>query len=339
MDARQNGKSSLKTFHTVFRLLSDYTSLRLSMRIVQRSRPLAAKRDTIAPFSTAPSPMQPLDYCRDKAAASGSSFLAGFRFLSPEQKDAMTVLYAYCRELDDAVDDCSDVGVARATLAWWRQDLARVFQSDVQAEHPVCRALQHTAPAFGLPEDELAEIIGGMEMDLHHVRYAHFDDLRYYCYRVAGVVGRLIARILGFSQPKTLQYAETLGLALQLTNIIRDVGEDARMNRIYLPADELQRFNVPAHTLQNGQITPEFTALMRFQVERARDTYRQALQLLPPEDKKSQKAGLVMAAIYYALLQEIERDGAQNVLRYKIRIPNPRKFRIAAKTWLFGFHP
>ena len=283
--------------------------------------------------------MQPLDYCREKAQTSHSNFLASFRFLPPVQRDAMTILYAYCRELDDIVDDSRDPSIARATLAWWRQDLSKVFQANTTPEHPVNQALHSIQPVFRLPESELADIINGMEMDLHHSRYATFDDLQYYCYRVAGVVGRLIARILGYTQDTTLQYAETLGLALQLTNIIRDVGEDARMGRIYLPQDELSQFGVSETSILAATPTPEFAALMQFQFNRARDTYRQAIALLPPADKKAQKAGLIMASIYHALLLEIERDGLANVLRYKIRIPNPRKMRIALKTWLFGFKP
>ena len=283
--------------------------------------------------------MQALDYCREKAQTSQSNFLASFRFLSAPQRDAMTILYAYCRELDDIVDDSRDANVARATLAWWRQDLAKAFQADAMPEHPVNQALREIQPIFRLPESELADIINGMEMDLHHDRYATFDDLKYYCHRVAGVVGRLIARILGYTQDATLQYAETLGLALQLTNIIRDVGEDARMGRIYLPQDELAQFNVNENSILSATPTPEFAALMQFQFNRARETYRQAIAMLPATDKKAQKAGLIMASIYYALLLEIERDGLANVLRYKIRIPNPRKVRIALKTWLLGFKP
>lgn len=283
--------------------------------------------------------MQPLDYCREKAQTSQSNFLASFRFLSAPQRDAMTILYAYCRELDDIVDDSRDPSIARTTLAWWRQDLAKAYQAQATPEHPVNQALRSIHPVFRLPESELTDIINGMEMDLHHSRYATFDDLKYYCYRVAGVVGRLIARILGYTQDATLQYAETLGLALQLTNIIRDVGEDARMGRIYLPQDELVQFGVPENSILAAQPSPQFAALMQHQFNRARDTYRQAIALLPDTDKKAQKAGLIMASIYYALLQEIERDGLANVLRYKIRIPNPRKMRIALKTWLLGFKP
>lgn len=280
--------------------------------------------------------MQPLEYCRQKAIESQSSFLSGFRFLPQAQQDAITVLYAFCRELDDVVDDCHDPQIAQTTLNWWRTDLAKVF-GDVTPEHPVNQALQALLPDFALPQSELNEIIDGMQMDLQQARYATFDELKLYCHRVAGVVGCLIARILGFTHPQTLDYADKMGLALQLTNIIRDVGEDARQGRIYLPMEELQRFNVPAHVIMQYQPTPDFAKLMTFQIQRARETYRDALNLLPTADKKNQKVGLIMAAIYYALLNEIERDGAANVLRYKIAIPSPRKKRIALKTWLFGF--
>ena len=283
--------------------------------------------------------MTPLEYCRQKARDSGSSFLAAFRFLNDAQKDAMTVLYAFCRELDDVADDCSDPAVARTTLAWWRQDLAKAFQAASAPEHPVNQALRGVAEQFALPQQELEEIINGMEMDLHHDRYPTFADLQYYCHRVAGVVGILIARILGFDNLQTLQYADKMGLALQLTNIIRDVGEDARLGRIYLPQEDLKRFQVSENDIFDAQATPEFAELMRFQAARAGDAYREALALLPAEDARSQKAGLVMAGLYYALLQEIIRDGVENVLKYKIRIPKPRKMRLALKYWLFGFKP
>ena len=282
--------------------------------------------------------MQPLDYCRQKALESKSSFLSGFRFLPQPQQEAMTVLYAFCRELDDVVDDCSDPHIAQVSLNWWRGDLHKVFNGEMP-EHPVNQALKTIAPQFSLPQNELEEIIDGMQMDLNQARYQTFDDLKRYCRRVAGVVGSLITRILGFTQAQTLAYADQMGLALQLTNIIRDVGEDARNGRIYLPLEDLQRFNVPAAVIMQGKPTPEFSALMAFQAKRARETYRQAVALLPEADKKAQKTGLIMASIYYALLNEIERDGVQNVLKYKIAIPSPRKKRIALKTWLFGFKP
>ena len=282
--------------------------------------------------------MLALDYCHQKAAESHSSFLSGFRFLSVEKRNAITVLYAFCRELDDVVDGCTDPNVAQITLNWWRSDLEKVFNNEM-SEHPVHQALKDIRASFDLPKNEFEALIDGMQMDLEQARYGSFDELKLYCHRVAGVVGRLIARILGFSNPKTLEYADKMGLALQLTNIIRDVGEDARQGRIYLPIEEMQKFDVPANVIMQCKPTDNFAKLMQFQVDRARETYREAMLLLPAADKKSQKVGLIMAAIYYALLNEIDRDGAQNVLTYKIAIPSPRKKRIALKTWLFGFKP
>ena len=282
--------------------------------------------------------MLALDYCRQKAAESHSSFLSGFRFLSVEKRNAITVLYAFCRELDDVVDGCTDPNVAQITLNWWRSDLEKVFNNEMP-EHPVHRALKDIRASFDLPKNEFEALIDGMQMDLEQARYGNFDELKLYCHRVAGAVGCLIARILGFSNPKTLEYADKMGLALQLTNIIRDVGEDARQGRIYLPIEEMQKFDVPANVIMQCKPTDNFAKLMQFQVDRARETYREAMLLLPAADKKSQKVGLIMAAIYYALLNEIDRDGAQNVLTYKIAIPSPRKKRIALKTWLFGFKP
>lgn len=282
--------------------------------------------------------MLALDYCRQKAAESHSSFLSGFRFLSVEKRNAITVLYAFCRELDDVVDGCTDPNVAQITLNWWRSDLEKVFNNEMP-EHPVHQALKDIRASFDLPKNEFEALIDGMQMDLEQARYGSFDELKLYCHRVAGVVGRLIARILGFSNPKTLEYADKMGLALQLTNIIRDVGEDARQGRIYLPIEEMQKFDVPANVIMQCKPTDNFAKLMQFQVDRARETYREAMLLLPAADKKSQKVGLIMAAIYYALLNEIDRDGAQNVLTYKIAIPSPRKKRIALKTWMFGFKP
>ena len=282
--------------------------------------------------------MLALDYCHQKTAESHSSFLSGFRFLSVEKRNAITVLYAFCRELDDVVDGCTDPNVAQITLNWWRSDLEKVFNNEMP-EHPVHQALKDIRAKFDLPKNEFEALIDGMQMDLEQARYGSFDELKLYCYRVAGVVGCLIARILGFTNPKTLEYADKMGLALQLTNIIRDVGEDARQGRIYLPIEEMQKFDVPANVIMQCKPTDNFAKLMQFQVNRARETYREAMLLLPAEDKKSQKVGLIMAAIYYALLNEIDRDGAQNVLTYKIAIPSPRKKRIALKTWLFGFKP
>ncbi len=275
--------------------------------------------------------MTPDRYCQEKAAQSGSSFYYSFLFLPPERRRAITALYAFCREVDDAVDEPSDPAVARAKLAWWRDEVVRLFRGAPQ--HPVSQALAPAVRDFGVSESGLSEIMDGMEMDLAQSRYLDYAGLRLYCHRVAGVVGTLAAGIFGYADPKTLDYAERLGIAFQLTNIIRDVGEDARKNRIYLPMDEMQRFGVTAADVLGGRETDAFRSLMEFQGERARRTYAEALALLPREDRRAQRPGLVMAAIYRALLDEIARDGYR-VLRQRVALTPIRKLWIAWRTWV-----
>ncbi len=277
--------------------------------------------------------MDPHEYCRQKAAQSGSSFYYSFLFLPEERRRAITALYAFCREVDDVVDDCSDAATARATLAWWRQELAAAYHGSPQ--HPVARALADVAPRYNLVEARLAEIIDGMEMDLDYNRYPDFPTLRQYCHRVAGVVGLLSAEIFGYQDRRTLDYAANLGLAFQLTNIVRDVGEDARRNRIYLPLDEIQRHGVSAEEIVHARETDAFRRLMEFQIERALDYYREAFTLLPAADRRAQRAGIIMAAIYRTLLEEIRRDGCR-VLTRRTSLTPVRKLWIAWWTWVRG---
>jgi 15-cis-phytoene synthase len=274
--------------------------------------------------------MTPDEYCRQKAAQSGSSFYYSFLFLPSERRRAITALYAFCREVDDAVDEPSDASAARATLAWWRGEVARLFAGDPQ--HPVTRALAPWAATFGIGAAHLNEIMDGLEMDLNQSRYLDFAGLKVYCHRVAGVVGSLAAGIFGYRNAATLEYAEKLGLAFQLTNIIRDVGEDARKNRVYLPIDELKQFGVTAADILGARYSDNFVRLMRFQAERAQRCYDEALALLPPEDRAAQRPGLVMAAIYRTLLDEITDDDFQ-VLRQRIALTPVRKLWIAWRTW------
>jgi phytoene synthase len=275
--------------------------------------------------------MDPHEYCRNKAAQSGSSFYYSFLFLPEERRRAITVLYAFCREVDDVVDDCSDVATARATLAWWRQELAAAYHGAPQ--HPVARALAEVAPRFNLAEARLAEIIDGMQMDLELNRYPGFEALRLYCHRVAGVVGLLSAEIFGYQDRRTLEYAADLGMAFQLTNIIRDVGEDARRNRIYLPLDEIERHGVSLADIIQSRETDNFRRLMAFQIERALGYYREAFVKLPAVDRRAQRAGIIMAAIYRTLLDEIRRDGCR-VLTRRVSLTPIRKLWIAWRTWL-----
>jgi phytoene synthase len=275
--------------------------------------------------------VNPDQYCQQKAAASGSSFYYSFLFLPPERRRAITALYAFCREVDDVVDECSDPQLARTKLAWWRVEVGRLFQA--APSHPVTKALLPHVERFEIKELHLNEIIDGMEMDLTQTRYLDFAGLERYCYLVAGAVGLLAAGIFGYRNPRTLDYARSLGTAFQLTNIIRDVGEDARKNRIYLPMDELKRFDVPAADLLQAKYSENFRALMAFQAGRANEFYRKALAALPAEDRRSQRAGLIMAAIYRATLDEVERDGFQ-VLTQRTSLTPLRKLWLAWKTWI-----
>jgi len=273
----------------------------------------------------------PEAYCQRKAAASGSSFYYSFLFLPRERRRAITALYAFCREVDDAVDETADAQLAATKLAWWRQEVGLLFAG--RPQHPVSRALQPALGAYGITAARLNEIIDGMEMDLTQSRYLDFAALERYCYHVAGVVGMLAAGIFGYRDARTLDYAQRLGTAFQLTNIIRDVGEDARKNRIYLPAADLQRFGVSAADILQARHSDAFVALMRFQAERARKYHDDALAALPAVDRRAQRPGLIMAAIYRALLAEIERDGFP-VLKGRTSLTPLRKFWIAWKTWL-----
>ena len=275
--------------------------------------------------------MTPDEYCQQKAAASGSSFYYSFLFLARERRRAITALYAFCREVDDVVDETSDPQLAATKLAWWRSEVANMFAG--KAQHPVTKALGVFKDRFSVTQERLNEIIDGMEMDLTQSRYLDWPGLERYCYRVAGAVGLLAAGIFGYRDARTLDYAKDLGIAFQLTNIIRDVGEDARKNRIYLPMEDLKRFGVAAADILNARETPGFLDLMRYQAQKAKDYYARAFAALPAADRKSQRAGLIMAAIYRCLLDEIEADGFR-VLTRRTSLTPLRKLWIAWKTWI-----
>nr|WP_314547461.1 presqualene diphosphate synthase HpnD [uncultured Massilia sp.] len=277
--------------------------------------------------------MSPDEYCQQKTVQSGSSFYYSFLFLPPERRRAITALYAFCREVDDTVDETSDGSVARIKLAWWRKEVSSMYGGT--PTHPVMLALQPHLAVYDLKEEHLLAIIDGMEMDLDQSRYLDYAGLRKYCWHVAGVVGILSASIFGVTDPKTLEYAEKLGLAFQLTNIIRDVGEDARKGRIYLPVNELQQFGVTAADILNARHSEKFEALMKFQTERAQGIYDEAFALLPKADRRAQRPGLMMAAIYRTLLDEIARDG-YHVLNQKISLTPLRKLWLAWKTYVKG---
>jgi phytoene synthase len=277
--------------------------------------------------------MTPDEYCQHKAAASGSSFYYSFLFLPPQRRRAITALYAYCREVDDVVDDVSDPGVAQAKLGWWGGEIDRMYAGEPQ--HPVTLALTPHLAAFGIRREHLLLVLEGMAMDLRQNRYLDYATLARYCHNVAGVVGELAAGIFGASESRTFDYARKLGLALQLTNILRDVGEDARRGRVYLPLEDLQRFGVKAADLLAGRYVDGYLPLMRFQAKRARGAYAEALAALPAVDRRAQRPGLIMGAIYATLLDEIEREGFR-VLHQRVALTPLRKLWIAWRTWVFG---
>jgi len=277
--------------------------------------------------------MSPEQYVQDKAARSGSSFYYAFLFLPPPRRAAITAFYAFCREVDDVVDETSDAGVAATKLAWWRKEVASAFAG--QPSHPVMRALMPHVANYDIRAEHLQAVIEGCQMDLDQTRYLDFAGLQRYCHLVAGVVGEVASGIFGRSEPATVAYAHTLGQALQLTNIIRDVGDDARRGRVYLPVSELQQFDVKANEILKREnpwgYSERFTALMQFQATRAHALYDEALALLPEADRRTQKTGLMMANIYRALLREIEAEQFQ-VLHQRISLTPVRKLWIAMRT-------
>ena len=277
--------------------------------------------------------MTPQQYVQQKAAGSGSSFYYAFLFLPPHRRAAITAFYAFCREIDDVVDETHDLGVAATKLAWWQTEVRRAYEG--QSQHPVMLAWMPCAHAFGIHAEQLLSVIEGCQMDLNQTRYLDYPGLQRYCHLVAGVVGEVAARIFGQSQPETTAYAHTLGLAFQLTNIIRDVGEDAVRGRIYLPINEMQQFDVKAQEVLQRQDSPRFQSLMRQQAERAHALYEQAFELLPQADRRAQKPGLMMASIYRTLLREIESAGFP-VLHQRVRLTPLRKFWLAWKVQALG---
>ncbi|WP_298928750.1 presqualene diphosphate synthase HpnD [uncultured Ramlibacter sp.] len=277
--------------------------------------------------------MTPQQYVQDKAAASGSSFYYAFLFLPKPRRAAITAFYAFCREVDDVVDEVMDPGVAATKLAWWQSEVAQAFAG--QPHHPVMQALMPCAAQFGIEQHHLQQVIEGCRMDLEQTRYLDYQALQRYCHLVAGVVGEVAARIFGQTQEQTTEFAHKMGQAFQLTNIIRDVGEDALRGRIYLPVSELQQFDVKAHEILKRTYSERFTALMQFQAQRAHRLYDEAMALLPPQDRRSQKPGLMMASIYRTLLREIEADGFQ-VLHQRVSLTPLRKLWLAWRVQALG---
>ena len=267
--------------------------------------------------------MTPIQYCYEKVKASKSNFTWAFSFISQDRRDALISLYAFCREIDDIVDETLELEVATAKINWWKAEINRLFHETPQ--HPVTKSLLNFVHIYELNEAYFIEMLDGMEMDLKFNRYENFKQLQLYCYRVAGVVGILSVKILGFKNQATLKYAHDLGIALQLTNIIRDVGEDARKNRIYIPLDELKEFNVPEDEILKFKESNRVSSLIMYQITRAEVFYKNAYHKLPKEDINPQIPGLIMGKIYETLLVEIKRDKPEQTLNHKVLLPPFRK--------------
>lgn len=273
----------------------------------------------------------PIEYCHNEVKKSKSNFYYGFSFLPPAQRNAVMVIYAFCRVIDDVVDTCNDKLIAQERLNWWKKELKRAFAD--KPITPIGQALKQIAIEFNLSKALFEEIIFGIEMDLQYYSYKSFEDLQVYCYRVAGVVGLLVAKILGYEHPKTEEYARKLGIAFQLINIIRDVGEDAKRNHIYIPKDELAKYSISITEMLARRVKSHenFIALMKFQTVRAKKFYNEAMQALPSIDRTKQQGGIIMAKIYMALLNKIENSNF-DVLNNRCTISTLNKLWITWKT-------
>jgi len=262
---------------------------------------------------------------------SRSNFFYAFLLLPRAQREAIFAVYAFCRIVDDAVDEGADRTAQRAELARWRDEIARVWGAG-EPEHPAAQRLREAVRQFPIPREALEEIIAGVEMDLDTASYETFKDLYPYCYRVASAVGLCSIAIFGYTDPRAQDYAINLGVALQLTNILRDVQVDARIGRVYLPQEDLRRFGVTPEELRAGRYSPAFEALMAFEAARAREYYARAWRGLPAADHRSLFAAEIMGRTYFALLQAIEARGF-DVFRERVTVPTRRRIAIALACW------
>jgi phytoene synthase len=262
---------------------------------------------------------------------SRSNFFYAFLCLPRPQREAIYAVYAFCRIVDDAVDLGQDRDAQRRELARWRDEIARVYGG--VPTHPAAERLQQAVRTFPIPRSALLEIIAGVEMDLEHAAYETFDDLYPYCFRVASAVGLCCIEIFGYADPRAREYAIDLGIALQLTNILRDVQADARAGRVYLPQEDLRRFGVTGQELAAGRYTPQFVELMRAESARARHYYERAWAALPPSDARRLFAAEIMGRTYFALLRAIESRRYQ-VFSGRVALPAYRKLGIALRCWL-----
>jgi 15-cis-phytoene synthase len=275
--------------------------------------------------------MNPAKFVSRLTRKSRSNFFYAFLCLPRPQREALYAVYAFCRIVDDAVDLGEDQPAKRKELDRWRAEIAQVFEGS--PEHPAAQRLQEAVKLFPIPREALNEIIAGVEMDLDRSTYNTFDELYPYCYRVASAVGLCCIEIFGYSDMRAREYAVNLGVALQLTNIMRDVQPDALAGRIYLPREDLERFGVAAADLAVGRSSPQFLQLMEYEAARAHEYYERAWMALPRSDEHRLFAAEIMGRTYFALLETIERRRFQ-VFGGRVSVPTPRKLGIALRCWV-----
>lgn len=266
-----------------------------------------------------------------------SNFFYSFLFLPKLKRDAIIDVYSFCRAVDDVVDDLAQEGLndrstekAKLELDKWRTEIERLYAG--QPSMPIAEQLQSVLDHFPMPKEYFEEMINGCEMDLHIHRYETFDQLYQYCYRVAAITGLMCIEIFTYTSPQTREYAVNLGIALQLTNILRDLKEDADRGRFYLPQEDLHRFGYSEADLLSCRVNDNFRALMKFECDRARSYYQKAEALLPTEDQPTLTAALTMGKIYFRLLEQIEHVG-YDVFNHQIRLHRPERFYIALREW------
>ena len=269
-------------------------------------------------------------FCRDVTRQSASSFYYALRLLPPVRRKALYAVYAFCRAVDDAVDE-AEAGAASQLVAEWRAELERCYQG--APLHPVTVALAVSLEQFPVPKSALCAVIDGVEMDLLKSRYATFAELELYCRRVASAVGLASIEIFGYTNPAARDYAVDVGLALQLTNILRDLSEDAERDRIYLPVEDLVAFGIPEEDLLRGVYNRRFCQLMEFECERARRYYASAETKLPAEDAASLRPAEVMRRTYAQVLDRIVAE-RYFVFGRRLGLSRTRKAALAASMWI-----
>ena len=275
-------------------------------------------------------------HCRTVTRRGAKNFYYAFITLPPQKRKAIYATYAFCRLCDDAADEVIPTEQKVHLLNVLRENLASAFAGS--PDGPIFTALAHAAESFDIPQKYLQEVVSGVEKDLTKQRYENFEELRTYCYQVASVVGLICLHIFGCTDPKAKEYAIDLGLAMQLTNILRDIKEDLERDRIYLPQDEIREFGYTEEDLKAGTVNEPFRQLMRFQALRARQYFRNGFKLPPYLPARSRACPAVLGQIYSHVLDRIEAREF-NVFNGRVSLSKPEKYLVTTQTWIRSFLP